>query len=55
MTDPAKFYGTAFTPERQDKLTKACRYLDMACSAENETKQGMAFRAALKNEQEAFG
>ncbi len=34
MTDAAKFYGKAFTPERQDLLKKAVKYLDMAVRAE---------------------
>ncbi len=54
MTDAAKFYGTAFTAERADNLTKAVKYLDMAIRAETESKQEMAFNAALRSEAAAF-
>lgn len=57
MTDAKKFYGSAYTADRAAKLEAACRYLDMALRAEvaGETnKIDMAFRAALKNEAEAF-
>lgn len=53
-TDPKTFYGSAFTPERAEKLTKACQYLDMACRADADNKREMAFNAALKSEREAF-
>ena len=53
-TDPDKFYGPAFTPERSEKLTKACNFLDMACRAETDQKREMAFNAALKLEREAL-
>jgi hypothetical protein len=56
MTDAAKFYGTAFTPERAENLTKAVKYLDMALRNENEpgNKADMAMNAALKAEAAAF-
>jgi hypothetical protein len=56
-TTPSKFYGAAFTPEREALLTKACRYLDMGCRAEaagESHKVEMAMNAALKAEKEAF-
>lgn len=54
VTDPSKFYGSAYTPERKPKLDMATKYLDMAIRADTETKQNMAFNAALKAEAEAF-
>lgn len=57
MTDPAKFYGPAFTPERAELLTKAVKYLDMGVRAEaagDATKTEMALKAAVKAEGEAF-
>jgi len=54
VTDPARFYGTAYTPERAEQLSKATKYLDMALRAETENKQEMAFNAALKAEAAAF-
>lgn len=58
MTDAAKFYGKAFTPERAETLTKAIKYLDMAVRAEASgdvgSKADMAFKAALKAEESAF-
>lgn len=54
MTDAAKFYGPAFTPERAENLTRAVKYLDMAVRAETESKREMAFNAALKAEAAAF-
>jgi hypothetical protein len=57
MTHPAKFYGAAFTPDREANLTKACRYLDMGCRAEETGeahKVEMAMNAAIKAEREAF-
>lgn len=56
MTDAAKFYGKAFTPERAESMTKAVKYLDMALRNENEpgNKTDMAFNAALKAERDAF-
>lgn len=53
-----KFYGDAFTPERAELLTKAHFWLERAILAEiegNEGKVKLAFKAALKNEAEAFG
>jgi hypothetical protein len=50
MTDAQKFYGTAYTVERAANLTKATRYLDMACRAEGSGephKVEMALNAAL--------
>lgn len=57
LTNPASFYGAAFTEARSASLTKACRYLDMACRAEaagEDHKVEMALSAALKSEKEAF-
>ena len=54
MTDAAKFYGSAFTPERADVLTQAVQYLDMAIRAETDSKREMAFKAALRQEEAAF-
>ena len=54
MTNAATFYGPAYTPERAANLDKATRYLDMALRAETESKQEMAFNAALKAEAAAF-
>lgn len=54
MTDAAKFYGSAYTPQRKENLDKAVKFLDMACRADTEQKETMAFNAALKNEAEAF-
>ena len=54
QTNAAKFYGSAYTTARSEKLEKAVRYLDMAIRADTETKQEMAFNAALKQEAEAF-
>ncbi len=34
MTVAKEFYGSAYTPERAEKLEKAVRYLDMACRAD---------------------
>jgi hypothetical protein len=53
-TDPAKFYGPAFTPERAENLTKAAKYLDMALRADTDSKRDMAMNAALKAEANAF-
>lgn len=53
-TDAAKFYGTAFTPERAANLTKAVKYLDMAIRADTDSKREMAFAAALRAEATAF-
>jgi hypothetical protein len=50
----SQFYGKAFTPEREENLLKAVKYLDMALRAETETKQNMAFAAALKADAAAF-
>ncbi len=58
MTEAAKFYGKAFTKNREELLTKAVRYLDMAVRAETSNEPGhkgeMAFKAALKAEASAF-
>jgi len=58
VTNAAKFYGAAFTPEREELLKKAVKYLDMAVRSEdaNEAnKVDMAFKAALRAEEQAFG
>lgn len=54
MIDAAKFYGTAFTAERSENLSKAVRYLDMALRADTDSKREMAFNAAVKAEAAAF-
>jgi hypothetical protein len=57
-TDAEKFYGSAFTEERKETLSKAVKYLDMAVRAEanGETnKIDMALNAALKAESLVFG
>ena len=57
VTNAAKFYGAAFTPEREELLKKAVKYLDMAVRSEDagETnKVDMAFKAALRAEEQAF-
>jgi hypothetical protein len=53
-TNPAKFYGSAYTSDRAANLDKATKYLDMAIRAETDSKREMAFNAALKAEQAAF-
>ncbi len=57
LTNASTFYGAAFSEARGPFLTKACRYLDMACRAEQSGeahKVEMAMSAALKAEKEAF-
>lgn len=50
-TDPKTFYGTAFTPQRAEHLTKVCKYLDIACRADaGSDRQEMALNAAIKIE-----
>lgn len=54
-TDAKTFYGPSYEKASNPaKLETAVRYLDMAIRADTETKQNMAFNAALKAEAEAF-
>lgn len=57
MQTAKDFYGTAYTPERSEKLDKAFNFLNMALRAEaekNDNKVNMAMNAAVKAEAEAF-